>query len=407
MQRPKQSIDCTDSSPLAGLWSPHAHLQHLFYGSSCVQKHLISVLPSPASSRVFVLTGQTLATQTPLIRLLEALLGERHAGTFAGIKEHGQVAGVDHAFAQVSVDPDVDTIVSVGGGSPIDAAKVISFRTNEQRGRFLTHIAIPTTLSAAECTPGGGFTREDGVKEGFMASGMGVSAIFYDPDFVRYTPRRLLLATGMRAIDHAVETAYHPQASLVPWKVSACWALGVMFEVLPQVAAEIDKAGQAINLAAPDPSKLDLDDKLTMLMLAAFASSGLRGANFGGGMGLSHALGHALGSPYGIPHGETSCLTLAPVIRLKASQSERAASQISSFLLPALGERPSGDAVRDAMSFAKQVDELVDQLGLKPQPLSALGIGRDQLPVIVARVVKDPNEHDLRRAVTELVDALF
>lgn len=135
---PSAVIDCTNSSPLSGLWSPQSHPKHLFYGPGCVQRHLLNVLPSP-KSRVFIMAGQTLATQTPLIRQLEALLGsDLHAGTFAGIKQHGQTAGVDDALVQVSADPSIDTILSVGGGSPIDSAKVISFRTNEQRGHFLT-----------------------------------------------------------------------------------------------------------------------------------------------------------------------------------------------------------------------------------------------------------------------------
>ena len=88
---------------------------------------------------------------------------------------------------------------------------------NERRGNYLTHITIPTTLSAAECTAGGGYTEANGVKARFMEQQMGVSAIFYDPRFAKYTPTRLWLATGMRAVDHAVETMFHPLASEMPW----------------------------------------------------------------------------------------------------------------------------------------------------------------------------------------------
>ena len=274
----------TTSSPLFGLWQPQSHLEHLYYGPSCVQKHLLSTLPSP-SSRAFIITGESIATKTPLVKQLASLLGIHHAGTFSNIKQHGPVADVDKATELVARDPSIDTLISVGGGSPIDAAKTISFRTNEKAGHYLVHVTIPTTLSAAECTAGGGYTKADGVKTGFMAPEMGVKAIFYDPDFVRYTPKRLWLATGMRAVDHAVETFYHPYATEMPWKALAIWALGVLFEDLP-------KAKES------HPSD---EDVMTRLMLAAFASSGLRGGNFKGGMGLSHSLGYALGSPYGIP----------------------------------------------------------------------------------------------------------
>ncbi|KAL1988832.1 hypothetical protein VTN96DRAFT_7716 [Rasamsonia emersonii] len=275
----------SSTSPLSGLWQPQDHLKHLYYGPGCVQKHLLDTLPSP-DSKVFILTVTSIATKTPLIQQLETLLGEHHhAGTFSRIKQHGQVAEVDLATEEVAADPSIDTILSVGGGSSIDSAKTISYRMFERRGKFLTHIAIPTTLSAAECTAAGGYTKADGVKTGFAAPGMGISAIFYDAEFARYTPAKLWLATGMRAVDHAVESYYHPYAAEMPWKALSNWALATFFECLPKARESHPKD----------------EDLITRLQLAAFASSGLRGKNVKGGMGLSHSLGHALGSPYGIP----------------------------------------------------------------------------------------------------------
>jgi alcohol dehydrogenase class IV len=259
-------------------------MKHLYYGPSCVDNYLLSTLPSP-SSMVFIVTGNSIAAKTPLIQQLESLLGSHHAGTFSSIKQHGRVAEVDQALNAVANEPTIDTILSVGGGSPIDSSKTISFRIHQKTGKFLAHITIPTTLSAAECTAGGGYTGEDGVKIGFMAPEMGITAIFYDPAFAKYTPTKLWLATGMRAVDHAVETFYHPYATEMPWKALANWALITLFECLPKSKTSHPNDGEVI----------------TKLMLAAFASSGFRGSNFRGGMGLSHALGHALGSPYGIP----------------------------------------------------------------------------------------------------------
>ena len=86
----------TSSSPLSGLWQPQSHLKNLYYGPSCVQKHLLSILPSQ-SSKAFVITGRSIATKTPLILQLETLLGTHYAGTFAHIKQHGPVAEVDQA----------------------------------------------------------------------------------------------------------------------------------------------------------------------------------------------------------------------------------------------------------------------------------------------------------------------
>ena len=74
---------------------------------------------------------------------------------------------LDEATELVLKDESIDTIISVGGGSPIDSAKAISYRLNEKKkGKFLHHITIPTTLSAAECTLGAGYTNEEGMKTG-------------------------------------------------------------------------------------------------------------------------------------------------------------------------------------------------------------------------------------------------
>ncbi|KAF7552270.1 hypothetical protein G7Z17_g4426 [Cylindrodendrum hubeiense] len=381
------AMQCTNY-PLFGLWSPQKHLNHLYYGAGCVEKHLISALPSP-SSKVFIVTGASISTKTPLIQRLEQLLGKYHAKTYAGIKQHGQEEGVDEATELVAEIETVDTILSVGGGSPIDSAKTVCYRIHERTGKLLTHITIPTTLSAAECTAGGGFTRPDGTKVGFMHPSMGVTTIFYDAAFARFTPQALWLSTGMRAVDHAVETMYHPNASEMPWKALALWSVAGLAEGLPQ--AKLVHGSDEGN------------DVTTKLQLAAFASSGLRGSNFRGGMGLSHSLGHALGSPYCIPHGETSCLTLAPVIRHKAENSTMAAKQIAR-ILPAMGgQRKCGSDLADALEVAQRVENLVIELGLAQPTLSARGVDRDQASVIAGKV---PGE-DGKGSILVLVEGLF
>ncbi|KAL8727588.1 MAG: hypothetical protein Q9181_005660 [Wetmoreana brouardii] len=377
------------SKTFSGLWQPSINVKNLWYGSGCVEKHLLSTRPTP-SSKVIIVTGTSLAAKTPLVRQLEALLGDHHAGTVSNIRQHGPVADVERAAESVLSRGDIDTIVSLGGGSPIDTAKVISLRTKERRGTFLTHLTIPTTLSAAECTAGGGYTMPDGVKVGFRAPEMGVSAIFYDPQYARYTPKDLWLSTGMRAMDHAVECMYHPCAAEVPWKALSLWAVGELFECLPK---------------ARDSHPHD-ESVIIRLMLAAYASSGLKGENLKGGMGLSHSLGHALGSPYGIPHGITSCMTLGKVVQLKAHESSKNAEQIIR-LLPAARGRRTGDNLRDALEVGDRIVALVDSLGLSPGGLSDRGISKEETPTIAQRALGGVREGPLYDQVVKLVQTLF
>lgn len=374
---------------LAGMWQPRINLKNLYYGSGCIEQHLLDTLPSQ-SSKAFIITGTSLATKTPLVGKLEILLGKHYGGTVSSIRQHGPLADVEKAIDTVLNCRDVDTIISLGGGSPIDTAKVISMFAKERRRVSLTHVAIPTTLSAAECTSGGGYTKPDGVKVGFRKPEMGVSSIFYDPQYAYHTPKELWLSTGMRALDHAVECMYHPSASEMPWKALALWAARELFELLPRARDSHPH-----------------DETVTMrLMLAAYASSGLKGENLKGGMGLSHSLGHALGSPYNIPHGITSCMTLGKVVLLKAQESPENARQIAR-LSAAAGVESTGNKLRDALDVGNRIILLVDSLGLNIEGLSVRGIDRGESSIIASRALGGVTKGPLYSEVEALVQTLF
>lgn len=195
----------SSQNPLSGLWKP-THLQRLYYGSGSVDKYLLECLPSE-SSKAFIVTGTSLANKTNLIKQVEELLGSKHhAATYSKIGQHAPIKQLDEAADLVLQDESIDTIISVGGGSPIDSAKAISHRLNERKkGKFLYHITIPTTLSAAECTIGAGFTNEDGIKTGVAHPEIAVHVILYDAKFMLETPSWLLMSTAMRSMDHAME----------------------------------------------------------------------------------------------------------------------------------------------------------------------------------------------------------
>jgi alcohol dehydrogenase class IV len=353
----------TESSqtPLSGLWKP-THLQHLFYGSNCVTKHLLECLPNQ-NSKAFIITGSSLANKTSLITAVEAQLGSRHAGTFSNIKQHAPVAELDQATDKVRADNTIDTIISIGGGSPIDSAKAISYRLHEKTGNFLHHIAIPTTLSAAECTPNAGYTTESGQKTGLAHPNCAPHAILYDSTFALETPQNLWLSTGLRALDHAVELLYHPTSTEVPCRQMALLAAHDLFTYLP------------LYKSSPTDENI-----ITKLQLASFASLGFLGLNVKGGLGLSHTLGYALGSPYSIPHGITSCMTLGHVVKLKASIDSSAANQLAR-LCPFFNLAKTGNDSKDAEAVGNAILKLVEELGLQ-STLTEYGVDEKEAAVI-------------------------
>ncbi|KAI4173471.1 MAG: hypothetical protein LQ348_006577 [Seirophora lacunosa] len=372
-----------DSSehPLSGLWTP-SHLQAMHYGPASVKQHLLEHLPSN-TSKAFIVTGSSLATKTSLISQVESLLGpDHHAGTFANITQHAPVAQLDEATEAVLKHPAIDTLISVGGGSPIDSAKVISHRHHERQSKYLHHIAIPTTLSAAECTGGAGYTDTTGHKVGVFSPALMPQVIIYDCTFAKETPQKLWLSTAIRSLDHAVESMYHPKAPDSPTKQLCLSAIAQLFAYLPKSKKE--------------PAN---EEYITRLQLAAFNSLYSLGLNLGRGLGLSHSLGYALGSPYGIPHGTTSCLTLASVVRLKAEKPEDA-EQLAK-ILPYIGRTRSGDNREDAVSVGNAIDELLKDVGLDTT-LKEHSVGEDQVHKI-ANLATKTGEGELYDSVVALV----
>ena len=369
--------------PLSGLWVP-TQLERLYYGPNSVQKHLLSCLPS-SSSKAFVITGSSLASKTTIIRQVEELLtSKHHAGTFSNIKQHAPVAQLDEASNAVGKDSSIDTIISIGGGSPIDSAKAISYRVHEKSEKFLYHITIPTTLSAAECTMIAGFTNADGQKTMVVAPELVPQVVIYDSVFGKETPQKLWLSTGIRALDHAVELLYHPYATEVPARSLVLTAIEQLFTNLPKYKA--------------DPKNEDI---ITRLQLASFASLYPIGTNVKGGLGLSHGMGYALGSPYGIPHGITSCITLASVVRLKAQNPEDAAQLARA--LPFIGHSRSRDDKKDAIKMGDAIEHLVKDLGLDTR-LSEYNVGKDQVPV-VAKSATRTDSGPLFDSVSKIVES--
>jgi alcohol dehydrogenase class IV len=281
----------SSEKPLTGVWTPSPRVDNLYYGSGCVAQHLRASLRSSNFSRVFVVTGKTVAWDTPLVEDLRQLLGENIACVFAQVKQHVELELVHDAVdmmhqAQEQQDGDkIDTILAVGGGSPIDFAKVLSVqaRANPALGPFNV-IAIPTTLSAAECTIVSYYSR-DGTKLMLTKPNMVVNTIFYDPEYAQYTPKKLWLSSGICALDHAVETMYEPDTMEYPTKAMALWAVRGLVAGLREMAA----------------SWPGTRDQMTRLFLAAHASNSSRGAHTARHKGLSHLFSFALGSPFKIP----------------------------------------------------------------------------------------------------------
>src|SRR5690349_5934134 len=209
------------------------------------------------AKRVLLLTTRSL-TDSRLVREVSSALGDRCVGRFSQIHAHSPREAVI-AGAALARELDADHLLAVGGGSVTDATKTMllalwrgvrdmetlstltvkrGLPPLEERDTERTHMsAVPTTLSAAEFTAGAGITdMQKRVKLSFSHPLMAPIAVILDPAATLETPMELMLSTGMRAMDHAVERwcsiRPHPLADGL-----ALQAMAMLAENLPAIKA--------------------------------------------------------------------------------------------------------------------------------------------------------------------------
>jgi alcohol dehydrogenase class IV len=117
------------------------------------------VLRDLSITKPFIITGNSLATKTDVIEQVKKASGTQIATVFASIKQHAPVQDIKNAVDQLKKS-ESDGIIAVGGGSPIDAAKLVISFYKEETGTLRKLISIPTTLSAAEQSIGAGYTSK-------------------------------------------------------------------------------------------------------------------------------------------------------------------------------------------------------------------------------------------------------
>lgn len=352
----------------------YANPEVIHWGAGCVREKLDSELRRIGGRRVFIVTTKSAVREAALAPAIESMLGDRFAGRFADIGQHAPARSVMDAVRAVR-ESRADALLSVGGGSPIDAAKTVAFSIatgldvtlpdapararGAKLGGVLPHLAVPTTLSVAELAGSAGFSAE-GTKEkvGVAAPQLRPAAVFYDATLAVKTPLELWLSTGIRAVDHAVETLLAPGE-----------------HPLADVAALDGLRRLRKGLLATKTNPADLDAR-TECQLGAWHSYLLPGP---AAKGLSHTLGKRLGSRHDIPHGVTSALLLPHVMRYLAPAAPETMKRIAEAL--------------DAPNAAEGVSRLVAQLGL-PQHLAAYELSDEDLREAVRPVANEENSED-------------
>jgi maleylacetate reductase len=360
----------------------HQDIERVVYGKPAGAA-VLAEAERLGARRVFITTTKSVA-QSALLAGIVRELGDRYAGVYAGITAHSPRACVIEG-AQLARAAKADLIVSVGGGSAIDATKVMlialwqnatgvddldSYRAGKPKAGAappseaivppadaIRMIAVPTTLSAAEFNAYAGISDPRRVvKESFGHRLVVPRVIVLDPAATLHTPMDLMLSTGLKAVDHAVERLCSQQAN--PFAIgTATEALKLLSTALPAHKARSDDLETRMNL------------QFGMWLSIGAGTSGV-------GVGASHGIGHVLGAACHVPHGHTSCVMLPSVLRWNlAANAERQKRVSEAFGKPGT---PAADLVAG----------LVKTLGL-PGSLTEVGVGRDRF-----REIGEKSMHD-------------
>ncbi len=336
-------------------------LEHVMFGQGSIDKLGEEVLRL-GGQRVLIITGKSLANQTGVVKKIEGILGPLHAGTFAGIRQHTPASDVEEAvhFAR-SLGADI--LVSAGGGSPVDAAKAICKSLAGSNQKTPPHIAVPTTLSAAEFSQMVGITNEKHLKGGFVDIAVTPRTVILDPALTLETPMQLWLASGIRALDHAVETLYAPGVHPVN-DVLALEAIKKLFKYLP--------------MTRENPR--DLEARLELQLAAWFSFFGVGNVR----MGWSHDIGKRIGAPFNVMHGITSCIVLPHIMRELTPRHSARLAKIGEVL--GINKLEFSE-IEASYAAADAVADLVQRSGL-PHRLSEVGLQEKDLAGLTAGIVE-------------------
>ncbi len=200
-----------------------------------------------------------------------------------------------------------DTIIAVGGGSAIDAAKAIGIIVNnpefsdvrslegvaDTKNKCVPIIAIPTTAgTAAEVTINYVITDEEEQKKFVCIDTNDIPIVsIIDSNLLKFMPKSLAAATGLDALTHAIE-GYTTKGA---WEMSDALSLRAIRLIAKHLENAVNGNEEAIEY-----------------MGIAQYMAGMAFSNVG--LGLVHGMAHPLGAKFDIPHGMANAILLPYVM---------------------------------------------------------------------------------------------
>jgi acetaldehyde dehydrogenase/alcohol dehydrogenase len=357
--------------------------------------------------RAFIVTDRFLFNSGAVDTITKTLdeIGIDHE-VFFDVKPDPTIATIKQAMEIVKpYEPDV--IIALGGGSPMDAAKIIwlqyeqpetdfadiSMRFMDIRkricqipdlGKKATMVCIPTTSgTGSEVTPFAIITDEKThYKYAIADYALTPNMAIVDPNFVDHMPKGLTAASGIDALVHSLE-AY---VSCMATNFTNGHALEATKQVFRYLA-------RSYNEGANDPVAREKMHYAATIAGMAFANSFL---------GLCHSMAHKLGAMYSIPHGVANALLIRQVIKYNAVDKPTKQATFPQYKYP--NAKTKYGQIADELNLGgknddekvelliKAVDDLMTEINL-PKSIREFGVKEDEfmanLDTLVERAFDD------------------
>ncbi len=356
--------------------------------------------------RAFIVTDKPLYDLGVTQNLEEALndIGLKY-DIFYDVEPDPSLDTVERGLAMMrTFSPDV--IIAIGGGSPMDAAKImwllyehpeIEFEGLAMRfmdirkrvyelpplGEKALLVAIPTTSgTGSEVTPFAVVTdRRNNIKYPLADYALTPSMAIVDPELVLDMPKRLTAYGGLDALTHALE-AYVSVLASEYTNGLALEAIRLIFKYLPS----------AYHNGAKDP-------KAREKMHYASTIAGMAFAN--GFLGICHSMAHQLGGAFHIPHGLANALMISHVIRYNATDAPFKQAAFSQYKYPNTKWRYARIASYLGLGGETETEK-VDRL------IAAVETLKQELEIPAAmKTVISVNEADFYAKLDEVADQAF
>ncbi len=344
-----------------------------------------------------------------------------NSGAANGIIKVLDEIGIDHeVFFDVKPDPTLstieeaysimkpfepDVIIALGGGSPMDAAKILWLKYEQpdtvfediamrfmdirkricqlpELGKKALMVAIPTTSgTGSEVTPFSIITDDKtGVKYAIADYALTPSMAIVDPNFVDGMPKGLTSASGIDALVHAIE-AYVSCMATNFTNSNALEAVKLVFKYL----------SRSYHEGANDPIAREKMHYAATIAAMAFANSFL---------GLCHSMAHKLGAMFHIPHGVANALLIRQVIKYNATDCPKKQATFPQYKYPCAVERYA--QIADELKLGGNSNEEKTQLLLD-------AIDKLMADIELPRSIKDfgVSEEDFYAKLDDMVELAF